>query len=111
MFARLILIAAGVAIFTSGMAFSPDENTLYLTDADRVHAVWRAFDVKVDRQGNLFAAGPGGIYVLKPEGKHLGTFDLGGAGNCNWGDDGSSLYITSGKAVYRVRLKTKGAGF
>ncbi|MGE0886808.1 MAG: hypothetical protein AB7P14_25085 [Blastocatellales bacterium] len=50
--------------------------------------------------------------MLKPEGKHLGTFDLGGAtGNCKWGDDGSSLYITSGKAVYRFRLKTKGAGF
>jgi gluconolactonase len=68
--------------------------------------------LKVDAQGNLFAAGPGGIYVLTPEGKQLGWFDLGGAtGNCNWGEDGSTLFVTSGHTVYRIRLNTKGAGF
>ena len=68
--------------------------------------------LKVDAQGNLFAAGPGGIYVLTPEGKQLGWFDMGGAtGNSNWGEDGSTLFITSGRTVYRIRLATKGAGF
>src|SRR5574341_1183969 len=125
----------------NGIAFSPDEKTLYVSDADRDHAVWWAFEVKadgtlgkghiifdatsftkdrqgvpdglkVDAQGNLFAAGPGGIYVLTPEGKQLGWFDLGGpTGNCNWGEDGSALFVTSGRTVYRIRLNTKGAGF
>lgn len=125
----------------NGIAFSPDEKTLYLSDADRDHAVWWAFEVKsdgtpgegriifdgtsftkarqgvpdglkVDAQGNLFAAGPGGIYVLTPEGKLLGWFDLGGpTGNCNWGEDGSTLFVTSGHTVYRIRLNTRGAGF
>jgi gluconolactonase len=125
----------------NGIAFSPDEKTLYVSDADRDHAVWWAFEVKpdgtlgkgriifdatsftktrqgvpdglkVDAQGNLFAAGPGGIYVLSSEGKQLGWFDLGGAtGNCNWGGDGSTLFITSGHAVYSIRLNTRGAGF
>jgi gluconolactonase len=125
----------------NGIAFSPDEKTLYVSDADRAHAVWWAFEVKsdgtlgegkiifdatelaktrqgvpdglkVDARGNLFAAGPGGIYVLTPDGKPLGWFDLGGAtGNSNWGEDGATLFITSGHTVYRVRLNTKGAGF
>lgn len=125
----------------NGIAFSPDEKTLYVSDADRSHAVWWAFAVKadgtlgdgriifdateftktrqgvpdglkVDTQGNLFAAGPGGIYVLTPEGKQLGWFDLGGAtGNSNWGEDGATLFITSGHTVYRVQLNTKGAGY
>ncbi len=125
----------------NGIAFSPDEKTLYISDADRDHAVWWAFEMKadgalgrgriifdasvftkdrqgvpdglkVDAQGNLFAAGPGGIYVLTPEGKQLGWFDLGGpTGNSNWGEDGSTLFVTSGHTVYRIRLNTKGAGF
>jgi gluconolactonase len=125
----------------NGIAFSPDEKTLYVSDADRAHAVWWAFEVKsdgtlgegkiifdatelaktrqgvpdglkVDARGNLFAAGPGGIYVLTPDGRQLGWFDMGGAtGNSNWGEDGATLFITSGHTVYRVRLNTKGAGF
>jgi gluconolactonase len=125
----------------NGIAFSPDEKTLYVSNADRARAVWYAFDVKrdgtlggrrtffdatswtatkpgvpdgmaVDRHGNIFAAGPGGLHVFAPDGTHLGSIETGVAtSNATWGDDGSVLYITASTAVYRLRLATKGAGF
>jgi gluconolactonase len=68
--------------------------------------------LKVDAAGNLFATGPGGVLVISPEGKHLGTILTGQAtANCAFGDDGSTLYITADMYLMRVRLKTKGAGF
>ena len=123
----------------NGIGFSPDEKTLYVSDS--LGPRWMAFDVrkdgrlgnsrvllegtefkkngpgvpdglKVDAQGNIFGAGPGGIYVIAPDGTLLGRFDFGVAtGNCAWGEDGSTLFITSNTAVYRIRLTTKGAGF
>jgi gluconolactonase len=125
----------------NGLAFSPDEKTLYVSDVDPRRSAWLAFDVnadgtlgrsrvifdataishkgsgapdglKVDREGNLFGAGPGGIYVFAPDGTHLGTLFTGVAtGNCAWGDDGSVLYVTAGTTLYRIRLSTKGSGF
>jgi gluconolactonase len=125
----------------NGIAFSPDEKTLYVTDVDEESSGWYAFDVrpdgtlanrrlfadarpfaktkpgapdglKVDREGNLFASGPGGIYVFAPDGTHLGTIETGvPTSNCAWGDDGSTLYVTANTAVYRIRLSTRGAGF
>ncbi|HEY4490765.1 MAG TPA: SMP-30/gluconolactonase/LRE family protein, partial [Acidobacteriota bacterium] len=68
--------------------------------------------LKVDMHGNIFGAGPGGLYVIAPDGKLLGRFDLGVAtGNCAWGEDGSTLFIAGNTALYRIRLNTKGAGF
>jgi gluconolactonase len=123
----------------NGVAFSPDEKILYVSDSKRT--VWLAFHVgkdgtlstsrvlfdgsevgkgkpgvadglKVDAHGNIFGAAPSGLYVIAPDGTLLGRFDLGTAtGNCAWGEDGSTLFITSNTAVYRIRLKTKGAGF
>jgi gluconolactonase len=91
----------------NGIAFSPDEQTLYVASSDPEQAVWWAFDVeedgtlsgrrmffdatpwvkegrpglpdglKVDQQGNLFATGPGGVHVLAPDGTHLGTINTG----------------------------------
>jgi gluconolactonase len=125
----------------NGIAFSPDEKTLYVSNADPDRAVWLAFDVrddgtisngrvffdatawtrtkkgvpdgmKVDRDGNLFAAGPGGIHVFAPNGAHLGSIETGVAtSNAAWGDDGSTLYITASRAIYRIRLTTKGVSF
>jgi len=125
----------------NGVAFSPDEATLYISNADLSRAVWLAYGLeadgglgpgrvifdatswgkkdlgvpdgmKVDRGGNLFAAGPGGIHVLTPRGEHLGSFETGvPTGNCAWGGDGSDLYIAANTALRRVRLTTKGAGF
>jgi gluconolactonase len=73
----------------NGIAFSPDEKTLYISNADPMNAVWMAYDVKAD-----------------------GTIDNGvPTGNLAWGEDGSSLFITSNTNVFRLKLKTKGAGF
>ncbi len=125
----------------NGIAFSPDEKKLYISNADSLNAVWMVFEVKadgtiengkvlfnattwaktkpgvpdgmkVDREGNIFAAGPGGIHVISPDGKHLGSIETGvPTGNLAWGEDGSSLFITSNTNVYRLKLTTKGAGF
>ncbi len=122
----------------NGIAFSPDEKKLYVADSAR--ALWFVFDVKrdgtlstgrvlfdgveqskgrlgvadslkVDIQGNIFAAAPGGLYIIAPDGTLLGRLDLGTAtGNCAWGEDGSTLFITSNHILYRIRLNTKGAG-
>jgi gluconolactonase len=65
--------------------------------------------MKVDVHGNLFLGGPGGILVITPEGKHLGTFKTGVAtANCAWGDDGSTLYVCANHNLCRVKTKTKG---
>jgi gluconolactonase len=125
----------------NGIAFSPSEKTLYITDVDPNRSAWLAYDVtdegtitngrvffdatawtktkqgapdglKVDKDGNLFAAGPGGLYVFAPDGTHLGNIELGvPTANCAWGDDGAVLYITAGTALYRIALNTKGIGF
>ena len=125
----------------NGIAFSPDEKKLYVSNADPTNAVWMVYDVKadgmidngrvlfnatawtkskpgapdgmkVDREGNIFGAGPGGVHVISPEGKHLGSIETGvPTGNVAWGDDGSSLFITSNTNVFRSRLATRGAGF
>jgi gluconolactonase len=66
----------------------------------------------VDQAGNLFATGPGGVLIISPEGRHLGTILTGQAtGNCTWGDDGSTLYITADMFLCRVKTLTKGIGF
>ena len=56
--------------------------------------------------------GPGGVLILSPQGKHLGTILTGQAtANCAFGDDGSTLYMTADMYLLRVKLKTKGLGF
>jgi gluconolactonase len=125
----------------NGIAFSPDEKTLYVTDVDPNRSAWLAFDVnddgtlangrvffdatnwrknqpgapdglKVDRAGNIFGAGRGGVHVFAPDGMWLGSIETGVAtSNCAWGEDGSTLFITADHALYRIRLTTKGAGY
>ena len=134
---KLTLLTTEVAA-PNGIAFSPDEKRLYVADSAR--AVWFVFDVKndgtlfpgrvlfdgteesqgrpgvadslkVDVFGNIYAAAAGGLFILSPDGTLLGRFDLGTAtGNCAWGEDGSTLFITSSTRVYRIRLRTKGVG-
>jgi len=125
----------------NGLGFSPDGKTLYISQSDPAAPIWRAFDVradgslgasrilfdasslaktrrglpdglKVDMEGNLFAAGPGGVLILTPEGRHLGTILTEQAtGNCAFGDDGRTLYMTADMYLMRVRLKARGLGF
>ncbi|HZS07599.1 MAG TPA: SMP-30/gluconolactonase/LRE family protein [Blastocatellia bacterium] len=126
----------------NGIAFSPDEKTLYVACSDPEKAVWMAYDVKadgtlekgrvffdatawakekrpglpdgmkVDKDGNLWATGPGGVHVFSPDGKHLGTLDTGvPTANCAWGEDGSTLYVTANTTLLRVKTSTKGKGY
>ena len=124
--------------FPNGIAFSPDEKILYVAVSDPKRAVVMAYEVqsdgavaqgrvlfdatplvgsrpglpdglKVDRRGHLFATGPGGVLVLSPEGRHLGTIATGQAtANCAWGEDGSVLYITADMFLCRVRTRAQG---
>ena len=65
--------------------------------------------MKVDSSGNLFSAGPLGIWVFSPAGKHLGTIKMEQIpANCNWGDDWKSLYITARTGLYRIKLSVAG---
>ena len=128
--------------FPNGIALSPDERTLYVANSDASKPVVMAYDLqsgatplrgrflfdagalvaagkkgvpdgmKVDARGNIFATGPGGVLILSPTGKHLGTIATGQpTANCAFGDDGSTLYITANDQLLRVRTMTKGAGF
>ena len=66
--------------------------------------------VKVDRRGNLYVSGPGGVWIISPAGKHLGTIKAPELpANFAWGDeDGRTLYMTARTGLYRVRLKVPG---
>jgi len=118
----------------NGIAFSPDEQTLYVANSDPEHAVWMAYDVlpdgtidndriffdatewvaerpglpdglKVDAAGNLFATGPGGVLVLSPDGRHLGTVRTNRpTANCAFGNGGDHLYMTADDLLLRVPL-------
>ena len=128
--------------FPNGIGFSPDERTLYVANSDPGRPIWMAFDVSpdgmtsngrvffdasdlvragmrgmpdglvVDRSGNIFATGPGGVLVFNPAGDHLGTISTGELiANATFGDDGSTLYMTSDNFLARIRLNTVGLGF
>ena len=65
--------------------------------------------MKIDKKGNLFATGPGGVLIISSEGKLLGRIDTNEpTANCTWGNDGATLYITSNMYVCRIRTLTVG---
>ena len=119
----------------NGLAFSPDERWLYVGNWDFDRVVVMRYDpdtgggrvffdmtgspgsdesaidgLKVDRNGNLYVCGPRGIWVLSPDGEHLGTLVLPeDPHNLAWGDDDSrTLFITALTSVYRLRLEIPG---
>lgn len=137
---ELTLLTTGLSA-PNGIAFSPDERTLYVSNADSRRLIWMAYDVnergtlgrgrvlfdgttafagrrgtadgmKVDARGNIFGVGPGGVYVFAEDGTLLGWIDFAGnVGNVAWGEDGSTLFIAANSAVYRVGTATRGAGW
>ena len=65
--------------------------------------------LKVDVAGNIFATGPGGVWIFDPTGKHLGTIQPDEVpANVAWGDDGRTLYMTARTGLYRIALTTQG---
>ena len=121
----------------NGIAFSPDEKYLYIAVSDPQNPVWMRYDVKpngmvdngevfckadssegpggpdgikVDKKGNLYGAGPGGIWIISPEGKHIGTIRIPErVANCAWGGpDFKTLYVTASTSVYSINLNIPG---
>jgi gluconolactonase len=121
----------------NGLAFSPDEKYLYIGNWDPQKKVVMRYEVnadgtltngqvffdmtaapgenatdgvKVDQQGNLYVSGPGGLWIISPESKHLGTITgPEQSHNLAWGnEDGKTLYLTAQTSVYRMRLNIPG---
>lgn len=121
----------------NGIAFSPDEKFLYIGNWDEKHKVVMRYEVtaearlkngkvffdmtsapgedaldgiKADQQGNLYVSGPGGLWILSPEGRHLGSiFAPQHIHNMAWGDeDGKTLYLCARSGLYRMRLNIAG---
>jgi gluconolactonase len=118
----------------NGLAFSPDESTLYIDDSGKRHV--RVFDVlpdgdisnsrlfadmdhpqpgspdgmKVDVEGNIYVAGATGLWVFDPDGHMLGVIVTPERpSNCAWGDkDRQTLYITARTSIFRIRTKIPG---
>ena len=120
----------------NGICFSPDEKYLYVNNSEP-KKLWMRYTVKadgtltdgkvffdatsdtragapdgqkVDQQGNLYSAGPGGVWIFSPEGKHLGTLDIPErVGNVAWGGaDHKTLYVAASSSIYRITLKIPG---
>jgi gluconolactonase len=121
----------------NGLAFSPDEKYLYVDNWDEKNKIIMRYEVnkdgtlsngkvffdmtsaegedaldglKVDQRGNLYVSGPGGLWIISPEGKHLGTI-IGPEHphNFAWGDDdGKTLYLCAKTGLYRIRLNIPG---
>ena len=119
----------------NGIAFSPDEKTLYIADSGK--KVWMSYPVhadgsvgdgkllldasgekeaggpdgiRVDKKGNIYGAGPGGVWIISPDGKHLATIKVPEVvSNVAWGDaDAKTLYITASTSLYRIKLSVAG---
>ena len=68
--------------------------------------------LKLDQSGNIYTTGPGGILILDPEGRHLGTIKTDEvAANLGWGDDGSTLYITANTSLYKIKTHAVGLNY
>lgn len=122
----------------NGLCFSPDESLMYINDTPRAHIkVWdvepdgtltggRMFfegvgsgvieegipdGMKCDELGNIWVTGPGGVWVISPEGEHLGVIEVPeNTGNMTWGGEGwRTLYIPSSESVYRITTKVASA--
>jgi gluconolactonase len=95
-------------IDAAGDALGSGEVFYDMTDAPGEDAI---DGIKVDREGNLYVCGPGGRWVLSPQGEKLGLIGLPeDPHNLAWGDaDARALYITALTSVYRIRLDIPGA--
>jgi len=134
---KVTLVSKAVK-WPNGIALSLDQKTLYLAVSDSANTRVAACDLdggnlrdiflaqplkkagrpggcdglKVDAEGNLWTTGPGGVLILSPQGKHLGSILFHQpTANLAWGEDGKTLFVTSNHDVFVLRTKVKGAGF
>lgn len=120
----------------NGIAFSPDERFLYVSNSEP-EMFWMRYAVradgsvadgericdagmyafrgapdgmKLDVEGNIYAAGPGGVWVMDADGRHLGTIEMPEAvSNLAWGGVGyRTLYVTASTSLYRMELNVAG---
>jgi gluconolactonase len=122
----------------NGLCFSPDESLMYINDTPR--ALIRIYDVqadgtlsggrpffdgigsgvieegipdgmKCDERGNIWVTGPGGVWVISPQGEHLGVIEVPeNVGNISWGGAGwKTLYMPSSTSLYRVQTRVASA--
>jgi len=125
--------------YPNGLAFSADGKLLYVAQSDSLKPLLMVYPVKTDgslgkgrvyfdatslprlrpkevidglktdREGNVWATGPGGLLIISPAGKLLGRIDTGEViSNCSWGDDGTMLYLAS--SMFLCRIKTTAQG-
>ncbi len=132
---KLTLVVKDMPNATNGLAFSPDEKYLYVNagrdnyvnryevQADGTLANGKLFidmrketergvtdGLRVDTKGNLYETAPGGVWIISPEGKHLGTIRAPEVStNVGFGDaDKKTLYIAARTGIYKIRVNTPG---
>jgi gluconolactonase len=135
-----VSLIIGDILWPNGIALSPDEKTLYLAVSDKEAPRLMAYDLqrdgtvqngrllfdakplmaagrpgncdglKIDTQGNIWTTGPGGVLVITPEGRHLGSILTGvPTGNCAWGGPArDTLYITADMFLLRIKTQVTG---
>ena len=119
----------------NGIILLPGEKTLLVANSDPNKPNWYAFDMagndsltngrifystagydktvkglpdgmKVDKAGNIFATGPGGVWIFNPSGKLIGKIKVPEAtSNCAFSADEKTLYITNDMYVLRVQMR------
>ena len=94
----------------------PDDtitNRQLLIDMSSDKAVGGPDGMRLDKQGNVYSTGPGGLWIISPEGKHIGTIlTPERITNVSFGGpDGKTLYMTGFMGLYRVQLKSVGLYF
>jgi gluconolactonase len=118
----------------NGIAFFPGEKKILVANSDPRKPNWYVYDVhgdkltngkifysdagydrklpglpdglKIDKKGNVFAAGPGGIHFFNDQGKLLGMLKLPDAtSNVALSADEKTIYITNNRQVLRLQMR------
>jgi gluconolactonase len=119
----------------NGIAFSPDEKTVIIANSDSEKSVWYAYDLgeddalingrifydateagksedglpdglKIDSKGNVFATGPGGVWIFDEDAKLLGKIKISvPTANCAFSADEKTLFLTADNYLLRLKMK------
>jgi gluconolactonase len=126
----------GALTYPNGIALSPDEKHLFVSCSDEKAPVMKVYDLdahglptasrvavdhwsvrgagnpdgmKIAADGTMFCSGPGGMWIRTMEGKELGLIEDGAPiANCCFGEDGTTLFMTSNTRVFRMPLRING---